>query len=191
MVVDDFGDSTGVAPRTGRGAVLGFRETRLGLWARALDRSLATSRADGLEAPLWGFDVEVLDGLFAVVPTVDGFLLIDASGFCEGVSETVDLDLEAGPVLGASCDWGAVSERAAGSWVVLFCWGFIAMVSGRPSAITWAKVAFWGCSTALAGVGDAMSCRLDSTSSELIFGPNIPGLSLRPLVFLKGEAGLD
>ena len=25
----------------------------------------------------------------------------------------------------------------------------------------------------------------------MIFGPNMPGLSLRPLVFLKGEAGFD
>ena len=40
-------------------------------------------------------------------------------------------------------------------------------------------------------MGETIVCRPDSVSSEVIFGPNIPGLSLRPLVFLNGEAGLD
>ena len=189
--------STGVEPRIGRAVVLGFKETRLGLWARELERSLATSRAEALEVLFWDrcppVDVAVVDGLLAVVdPTLDGFLLIDASDFCEGVSEVVDLDLaEAGPLLGASGDWGAVSECAGGSWAVIFGCRFVWRVSGRPSAMIWAKFGFSVCSRWLAGVGEAMFCRLDSTFTELIFGPNIPGLSLRPLVFLNGEAGLD
>lgn len=36
-----------------------------------------------------------------------------------------------------------------------------------------------------------MFWRRDSISSALILGPKIPGLSLRPLVFLNGEPGLD
>ena len=39
-------------PRVGRVVVLGFSETRLGLWTRELARSLATSRAVGLELVL-------------------------------------------------------------------------------------------------------------------------------------------
>lgn len=39
-------------------------------------------------------------------------------------------------------------------------------------------------------MGETIVCRLDS-ASELILGPNIAALSLCPLVFLKGEAGLD
>ena len=39
-------------PRVGRAVVLGSSETRLGLWARELARSLATSRAVGLELVL-------------------------------------------------------------------------------------------------------------------------------------------
>jgi hypothetical protein len=41
------------------------------------------------------------------------------------------------------------------------------------------------------GVGEITFCRRASTSSWLILGPKIPGLSLRPLVFRNGEPEFD
>jgi hypothetical protein len=96
------GSCAGAEPRVGRVVVLGFSETRLGLWAKELARSLATSRAVGLELVLWaaGFapveaavvGADLLAALRAD-PTEEGFFLIttDESDFCEGVSELVAL----------------------------------------------------------------------------------------------------
>ena len=72
VLVDGLAASAdGVAPRVVRVAALvaGLSEGRLGLWARELARSFATSRAEvGLELPLL---VVVLDEVEVVVWEVD------------------------------------------------------------------------------------------------------------------------
>jgi hypothetical protein len=124
-----FGASwAGVEPRVVRDVVLGFSETRLGLCARELARSLATSRAEGLEFVLLGADLEAegaavtldLLGTLRAEPTEEGFFLTvpEESDFCERLSELADLDsagTASGFVGGVSRVFGAVSVRVAGS----------------------------------------------------------------------------
>jgi hypothetical protein len=103
----------GVEPRVDRAIGLGFSETRLGLWANELERSLATSRADGLALVLLGMDL-VVEGAAAALcllatlraePTEEGFFP-DESDFCERLSEFADL----GPAETASAFFGGVSR---------------------------------------------------------------------------------
>jgi len=54
-----------------------------------------------------------------------------------------------------------------------------------------ARTLVWELPRLPAGVGEITFCRRASTSSALICGPKMPGLSLRPLVFLNGELGFD
>jgi hypothetical protein len=129
LAIGGFGASwAGVGPRVERVVVFGFSETRLGLWARELARSLATSRAEGLELVLLGPDLAVEDavvtlgllGTLRAEPTEEGFFFTvpDESDFCERLSELADL-VPAGTASfffgGVSRAFGAVSVRVAGS----------------------------------------------------------------------------
>ena len=143
-------------PRVDRVVVLGFSETRLGLWAKEVARSLATSRAEGLELVLLGADLVVegavvVLGLLATLraePIEEGFFLTvpDESDFCERLSELADLgSAETASVFFAvSRAFGAVSVRGAGSPLVASSDSpFVSVTcSGRPSAIICARVAF-------------------------------------------------
>lgn len=149
LVADGFEASwAGVAPRVDRVVVLGFNETRLGLCARALARSLATSRADGLGFVLVaGLAVEgaaVVFGLLATLragPSEEGFFFAVAeSELCERVSDLSDFDPVETFVSVFSRDGSALgSVSVFVAVVVLRVWSGSPLISlscsGRPSAI--------------------------------------------------------
>lgn len=96
-----FEDSwAGMEPRGDRTFVLGFSETVLGLCARELARSLATSRGEGLEfvlvVDLRAKGAGVALGLLAVLRaelTGEGFLLVwRGLDLCERVLGLADFD---------------------------------------------------------------------------------------------------
>lgn len=203
-------------PRVVRAVVLvaGLREARLDLWAIVLDRSLASSRADvGFAVALVG-DFEVVEvateaGLFDELVLVawmfDGLLVtVFDAGFSEG-SAGVEAVAGTGPgpcpgadVVGSSCFAGedptddVLTTRDAGcSLTLLFSSRFRAAVPCWIPLTVWSMILVWPLSLWPPGVGEITFCRRASTSSWLILGPNIPGLSLRPLVFRNGEPGFD
>lgn len=171
-------------------------------------RSLANSRAEvGFAVALAvGFavvDVAAEAGLFGAVVfvawTVDGFLVtvfgagfsgcaawlevaagtdVDAAGssFFEDADSTEDVLTTRDEGCSLALTFPSRLKAAVPSWIPLTVWSMM---------LAWPLLLF------PSGVGEITFCRRASTSSWLIFGPKIPGLSLRPLVFRNGEPGFD
>lgn len=96
---------------------------------------------------------------------------------------------------------GSSFVAGAGSFGVVMVSVFAAVFLGSvgtgaagcswKSLADWLRLPVWVLLRSPPGVGDTTFCRRASTSSALICGPKIPGLSLRPLVFLNGEPEFD